>query len=293
VSVAVYLPLLVCGLLALVARPLAVRLSPGRGAWALTVAAVVGAIGGLWTVGLLVASLVDDVPFLDTGQTPLPVNDVLSMVAAVGLAWCAVRLVREWRRQRQVRHELQLVRALPGDDLVVLPDSRAFAFALPGRRGRVVATDTMLRALTAPQRRVLIAHERAHLRARHPTMLAMVQFAAAANPLLVPVGRAVRFLGERHADEWAAAAVGDRDLVVAALAAAALAAVVHPSAHGATLTPAFERSAVMQRITALRAPQRPRRLALSVAALAIGLVVTATAHATGEFAQLVLAFLPG
>jgi Zn-dependent protease with chaperone function len=295
VTVAVYLPLLVCVLLGVSARPLAARLAPGPGAWTLTVAAVVGAISGLWTVGLLTASLIDDVPLLAVGQPPLPVHDAVSVVAGVALASSAMRLGREAWRQRRVRRDLREVRALPGDDLVVLPDARALAFALPGRRGRVVATDTMLRALSPGQRRVLIAHERAHLRARHPLMLALVHFAAAANPLLISVARAAAFLAERHADERAATAVGDRRLAATTLATAALAGAGQPPPTrplGRPL-PAFGDSAVLDRVTALRAPaRRTWRWGLWGAGLVVGVALLATVHATGEFAHLAAAFLP-
>ncbi len=75
----------------------------------------------------------------------------------------------------------------------------------------VVATDTMLRALNPAQRRVLMAHERAHLDAAHGVALSWGRLGAAANPLLRPAARAVSFLSERHADERAATAVGDRE----------------------------------------------------------------------------------
>ncbi len=260
-SVTVYLPLMVCAMLGIVARPLARRLPPGAGAWTLTAAALVGAVSGLWTVGLLAASLIDDVPILAAGQPGLPVQDWVSVLAAGVLGWSGVRLAREVLRQRPVRREMRELRALPGDGLVVLPDARALAFALPGRRGRVVATDTMLRALSPRQRQVLIAHERAHLVARHPCMLALAQFAAAANPLLIPVARAAGYLSERHADERAAAVVGDRNLAATTLATAALAAAGDPplSSRAGRLLPALQHSAVLDRVTALRAPRPAAR----------------------------------
>ena len=49
-TVAVYLPLFACAVLALGAGPLATRLAPRGGAWALTVAAVCAAASGLWVV---------------------------------------------------------------------------------------------------------------------------------------------------------------------------------------------------------------------------------------------------
>ncbi len=74
-----------------------------------------------------------------------------------------------------------------------------------------------------PERRVLLAHEAAHLRHHHHVYLQLVELSAAANPLLRPLASSVRIGVERWADEDAAAAVGDRTLTARALARASLA----------------------------------------------------------------------
>ena len=153
-TIAVYLPLFACVVLALGARPLATRLAPRGGAWALTVAALCAAASGVWVLWLLVACLVDDVPGLGgVPRASLPVNDALSLVATLALAWCVVRMAIEFRRQLRLRQDTRALLALPGGELVVLPDRQARAFAVPGRPGRVVVTDTMLRALLRRARR--------------------------------------------------------------------------------------------------------------------------------------------
>lgn len=82
----------------------------------------------------------------------------------------------------------------------------------------------MLAALQPAERRVLLAHERAHLAHRHALLVHAVTLAAVANPLLMPVRTTVTYLVERWADEYAAEAVDDRDTTARALARAAVAA---------------------------------------------------------------------
>jgi len=250
----------------------------------------------------LMASLVDDVPWL--GGAPrlsLPVNDVLSLAATVLLAWCLARMAVELRRQLRLRQDTRALLALPGGELVVLPDRQARAFAVPGRPGRVVVTDTMLRALTVAERRVLLAHERAHLRAGHPLALALTSVAVSANPLLRPVRNAVNFLCERDADERAGAEVGDRTLVATALTTAALATMTAgPTVHnaltglGTDALPDFHRHGVLDRVNAMHAPHRSgRRLGLAIVVLVGAAAVAASADATGDFLKLFERFLRG
>jgi Peptidase family M48 len=295
VTVAVYLPVLVSVILAVAAGPLARRLPHRGGAWILTVAAVCAAGSGVWTLWLLSASLLDDLPGLPAGLVPaFPVNDLLSVATTVALLACLARTAVEVVRQLRHRRDTRPVLALPGGQLIVIPDQRARAFALPGSPGRIVVTDTMLKALTVAERRVLLAHEQAHLNIRHPAALGLIRLAGAANPLLRPVCHAVDFLCERDADERAGAEVGDRDLAAVALATAALAG--RPGSVGpwpeTVVDPAFRRLGVADRVAALQADPRSGRGArlagaLVVAVVVVGLAALASAgHATGDFAAL-------
>jgi beta-lactamase regulating signal transducer with metallopeptidase domain len=146
-------------------------------------------------------------------------------------------------------------RSLPAaGDLAVLDDPVPTAFALPGAPGRVVVSSGMLRALTAEERRALLAHERAHLRHRHHLFLLLFQLTAAVNPLLRPLSRTGAFAVERWADEEAVTVVADRQLVARAVTRAALATTRAPrSALAATSGP------VPQRVKALLAPPTPLR----------------------------------
>jgi Zn-dependent protease with chaperone function len=289
-TVAVYLPVAMAVLLALAARPLSHRLAPAAGARGLTVAAVVVAVSCFWTLALLVVSLVDDLP-----DTPLigklPVPDGVSLLAGGVLLWCAGRLAAALWRRRALRRGLAPVVASASGELVVVPDGGTHAFAVAGASGQpghIVVSAGMLRALTAPQRRAMLAHERAHLDRRHPGLLTLAQFAAAANPLLVPVRDAVSFLCERHADELAADEVGDRVLVAEALAAAALAGKVRR-----VPAPAFNRLGVVDRVAALVAPYPRYRPAGLVTATAIAIVsLVAAFDATDQFLDLVQRALP-
>lgn len=162
--------------------------------------------------------------------------------------------------------------------LIVVDDDEPDAYALPGLRGRVIISTAMLRALPADERRVLLAHEDAHLRHRHHLWLQAADLAAAADPLLRPAARAVRAAVERWADEVAAAEVGDRVLAARALARAGLARAAarrNAPALGAALAGAD--GAVADRARALLAgpPRRRRALTGAVAALTLVTVIAA------------------
>jgi Zn-dependent protease with chaperone function len=306
-TLAVYVPAVICAALALSSAALSRRVAPAIGVWLFTAIAVFGALSVMWTLLLLVASLVDDVPWLVHGQPKLPVNDGISALACAALLWSCVRVGRVWFAEACLRRGL---RSIPGDDLVVLPDERIIAFAAPGRAGRIIVSDSMLRALTSQQRRVLFAHERAHLDAYHPAVLIAAHLAAAANPVLLPVARAVGFLCERHADERAAAMTHDREGTAVALAAAALASRHGPTTHravpglptsgqerpGAVMAvpepSGFDRTDVVERIGALRHPVRRRsRLVLAGVLVAIVMAVAAAIYATAAFITLLVQFL--
>jgi beta-lactamase regulating signal transducer with metallopeptidase domain len=150
---------------------------------------------------------------------------------------------------------------------------------------RIVITAGMLRALSDPERRVLLAHERAHASGLHYLFTTAARLAAAANPLLRPVAAATGYTLERWADERAAAVTGDRQLAARAIARAALAATAAPSRNsrraaqaasvlGAVSTPARMRRAgpVPRRVAALLRPPpdlRPLLLAAAVLLVAV------------------------
>jgi hypothetical protein len=243
-QVLVYLPLLVTVFAALGARPLADRLAPVTATWLLTgtalvLAAITGAVLGLLAMtALLRVPLVAGIGgmslrvFAADDPASLPV----ALIAGGALAVAVVAAARTlWRRGRAITVAHRHARALPGTGRVVISDSEApDAYTLPGVPCRVVVTTGMLRVLSPAQRRVLLAHERAHATWYHYLFTTAARLAATVNPLLRPVATEVGYTVERWADERAAAITGNRKLTAEAVARAALATSA-PSRRSGTL----------------------------------------------------------
>ncbi|MEY9874005.1 Zn-dependent protease with chaperone function [Streptacidiphilus sp. MAP12-33] len=242
-----YLPLVLPGLLGLAAPRLADRLEPRVATWLLAGSAVVLAAGSTIALGVLVLAGLIRVPLaaffghwsLSAVRQADPVSKVEAVLAAVVLAVVLVTALRLARRRVRALVAAGFEAAcLPGaGEYVVVDDPAPEAYALPGhpgRPGRIVVSSGMLAALDEHEREVLIAHERTHLRAHHYAFVAAAHLAAAANPLLRPVGAAVAYTVERWADESAATACGDRRRAAQAVGKAALAAKHAPLRNPAT-----------------------------------------------------------
>jgi hypothetical protein len=294
-TIAVYVPLLAAALFAAIGPRLALRsLPPVAGVWTLTVGAGLVAIGSCWSLALLAATLVDEM--LPNGHAtigvvdePTLVNDVVAALAAALLLVACVRLAVDRRASRAIHRELSDLCAGSQSDLVVLADAAPQAFAVPVGRGHVVVSSGMLAALSGPERRVLLAHERAHLRARHHWHAEVVRAAIAVNPLLLGVRGASAYLCERWADEVAAEAVGDRRLAATSLARAALAA------SGTGCPPAtlgYHAVGVRSRVAALQAPPARSRPTLALALIGLaGVGLAADIEATGDFVRMTFGLL--
>ena len=218
----------------------------GRGHWSTSILGVegtpppvVGAVLGVLVVALLVTAL-------------------RRFVTTTG---ALARVALACRRLREV-----------SDGLVLLEEDAADAFAMPGVRGKIVITTGMLRALTAQERRVVLAHEQAHLAQHHQLYVQAAHLAAAANPFLRPVATEVRRLAERWADEHAAAVVDDRRLAARAVAKAALARSASPRTVAPPLALAAAHGDVAQRALALMQPVPRLRPRLVGGVVALGLV---------------------
>lgn len=237
------------------------RLRPSVAVPVLTMLSAMSALALLWSFALLVVGFVGHIAWIServawclalahAHDAVPPAAGIAAIVVLTASAFAVVR--HECRR-------LRLDAAFECDDeLVVLPSDDPIAYALPGRPGHIVVSVGMLRALDEAERRVLLAHERAHLHHRHHRYLRVAELVAVAVPLLRPIRDRVRFATERWADEVAAGAVGDRTLTARAIARAALAT------NSATGTPVLAMAAlgVPARVDALldESPVGRRRL---------------------------------
>jgi Zn-dependent protease with chaperone function len=290
------LPLAAAVVLRLAGAPLGRRLPPATAVRLLTVAALVTALATgfvLAVAAFLAAAVLPPVAALGhwsaaalrgSGAVSITVGAVAGLAVAVLLA---AALHRAARSSWDLASAAWICRRLgPGAaGLVVIENEHPDAYALPGLGGRVVVSTGMMRALPADERRVLLAHEQAHLSHRHYLYLQLAEVAAAANPLLRPLAAAVHAGVERWADEAAATDVGDRHLVARALARAGLAqvAAARPSpSPGGALREADD--GVVARARALLTdPPQPRRVltgALLALVLATAGAAALTAHDT-------------
>jgi len=326
-DVLVYLPLLVPALAAATARPLAARLEPLLATWLLTAVTVALAAFSTAALALLAASALARVPALAAlgGYSqpalhrgdPVPVHTGVAAALLLTAAAVAVAVVIRARARGLAEAYRRAALMAPDGPVVIVPGQAIEAYALPGAPGRIVVSGRLLDALDDRGRAALLAHEQAHLAARHHLFTTVAHLAAAANPLLLPVARAVDYTVERWADERAATVTGDRRLVAATIGrvalltpartqrprrtrAAALAITgtrgssgTRGSAgnHGRRVSLAWA-GPVPRRVAALLAPPPGRQLALLAVAMLLVLIAGVSAaeaardlHALVEFAQ--------
>ena len=290
----VYTPLVLSLLLAALGPQVGRRVAPALAVRVLTVSAVFTAAATVWSLVLLAVTLVGHAPPVvadarDDGRPlPHPVPEAIAVAATLALALIALRVHRAVRAERGTRRALRTLCAghPPDTELVVAASPVPQAFAIPGSGGapgRILVTSAMLSALEPAERRVLLAHERAHLTHRHALLSTAVALTAAADPLLVPVRTTVTFLVERWADEQAADVVGDRRTTARALARAALSAGRRAPACALT----FADRAVTRRIAALQTGPLPHLWPLAATTLALGaLPALGAVDATGDLLRL-------
>lgn len=185
---------------------------------------------------------------------------------------------RVGRRLRTVRREhrtlVDVLATHDGSQLRVLEHPTPTAYCLPGLRRRVVLTRGALDRLTREELAAVLAHERAHLRARHDLVLEFftVVHESVPPPVRCPAALAeVRLLVEVLADRAAVRAAGE---LATARALVALAETAHPEATlGAGPGPAA--STAQLRLELLGAA-RERRLWQAVTMYAVAAAVVAT-----------------
>ncbi|NKY99081.1 M56 family metallopeptidase [Nocardiopsis alborubida] len=174
---------------------------------------------------------------LDHGPMPTNVGLMALLLLAVGL-FGTIRVGTGWWRD---------MRAVRRDATTITGQSQPVAVAVPGRRGGVLLSKGMMRMLSRQELQVVFRHEHSHLRHRHHVYTVLGAFSAAIFPPLNSLHRSLRLAVERWADEDAAAATGDRELVARTIARVALAAPVPRS----TWHLAFAQSQVVHRVEAL------------------------------------------
>ncbi|MEV4509178.1 M56 family metallopeptidase [Dactylosporangium sp. NPDC049525] len=296
-SVLVYLPLLLPVLLTLTLKLLPAGARPEPAARMFAACAALTAAAGAGCLALLALTALDDLPAAEVRERtagyplPEPVPGIVAVVAGLLLAAGAWRGLAHLRRQRATAAALHAAGA-PHDGLLVAdwaePHAVAVPAAKPDRAGHVLVTSGLLRLLDGPEWAAVAAHERAHLLRRHHRTVTLAAAAAAVNPLLRPVADAVVLLVERSADEDAATAVGDRDLVARAIAKVAVAGGPRPAG-----TLGAGGSNVVRRVGALALPRggRPWAAMTLAAVVVLGSAVTGGA-ALADFIRVALIWLP-
>lgn len=267
-----------------VASPrLARSLAPAAATRILGFGAVLGTLGAGFVLAVASFGFLAQIPAIGSAaqwsSASLAAHDPVPV--ALGVGACLVVLALSWSavcRAGAIGSQLSAAAyasrrlGTPGQQLVVLDDPRPDAYSLPGLwGGRIVVTQSMLAALDADERRVLLAHEASHLRHRHHLYVALTELAAAGNPLLRGAPTLLRHTVERWADEDAAAVTGDRSLVARAVARASLAS-SRPLSAARRSALAMAGSTAAARTNALLRPAPRRRPALVCAAVALVLV---------------------
>ncbi|MFT4264141.1 MAG: M48 family metalloprotease [Nocardioides sp.] len=277
----------------ILAAPLGRRLPPRSAAILLSVAAVSLAIGTAATLTIVGYIGVGDL--LPIGPTdwsaadvrervPVPLGaGVAAVVVGTFLALrCVVALVDMLRSYRQAVRALEGLTEVSG--LTIIEDESQMAYAVPGHGGgRVVVSRGLLRRLSGPQRKALLAHEKAHLRHRHHWYAQVAILSAKANPLLAPLRDATLLAIERWADQEAVTAVGNPAVVAEAIGVSALAMASGPAtALGAA------QSDVVARVRLLLSPPGPTK---RFAPIGVGSLVAGCWASSLAFAGQVYAFI--
>jgi hypothetical protein len=290
-TLAVLLPLLASALFGLIAPGVARRLPPAIATWLLSVGGLCAGAGFVASLFLLSLTLVGQLPVLAARghwsdavlHRADPIWPPLAIAALAALSTLAVRFVVTATRRLSGLHtayRLAATLSLVGNELVVVDDTQHHAYAVPGRPGRIVVSSGLLRALTAPQRRGVLAHERAHLHQHHHIHHTAAQLAAAANPLSFGLPRAVALASERWADESASRVCTRADLARALVTAAARAS---SGSTPSTAVLAVAETEVVARVEALTRPARPLEVPTLVLLLALlAVIALSTLHAAAD-----------
>ena len=220
-------------------------------------------------------------------STPAALALVVTAVVAVRLGLAGHRVGTSLRSlRRHHREQLDLVTQQRGR-LAVLETEQPLAYCVPSLlSSRVVVSQGALDRLAPDELDAVLAHEGAHLRARHDLVLEAFSVLHRAFPRWVSSASAlqeVRMLVEVLADRRAARDAGAQAL---GRALVGLAGAPSPEAGLAASGPS---SGLVDRIDLLAAPPRPFQAA-AVTLVAVGVVVLPTAFVVAPW---MLAFTSG
>jgi Zn-dependent protease with chaperone function len=245
---------------------------------AIAIAAVLAALGAGISLSYSTAGQPGEPSFNPSSIRDLLAAAILALTALVlvKLLWVAGRVAVGTRARRKRHRDLVDVLATP-DGLIpglrVLSEETPLAYCLPALRGsRVVVSVGALDRLDESELRAVLAHEQAHLRARHDLVLEAFTSLHQAFPRWVRSEVALeqaRTLVELLADDDARRRNGPRPL------ARALVALAGAPAPEAGLAAA--KSATVLRVQRLADPEpRYPLLAAGTYAVAVGLLVLPT-----------------
>ena len=222
-------------------------------------------------------------------ELPLGATALVAALTAAALAWRYSRGVRRARQRTRVHAEAARItgRRLPVQEdseggtgrrvrsgaTVVLDVPEPAAYCVPGRPAAIVLTSGALAVLDRAQLTAVLAHERAHLAARHQLLISLTCGLAAGFPgvpLFTRGPAKVARLAEMCADDAAARRTG-RPALIAALLAMGTGMAVPATALAATSGP------VTARVHRLLDPPRRGRHARYCLALSTVMVLLATA----------------
>jgi Zn-dependent protease with chaperone function len=286
----VYVPFLACVASAMTAHALARRNNPRVAAIVLICSGVILAGASSAALSLLAFPALAQLPLVASlghwSATAVPAHVPVPTWLAVLAFCCVIAIVIEVGRVLMqyvggLTQALRVQRASRGA-MIVVDDPAVYAYACrpwPWRRGVVIISDGLQRALDEDERAAVLAHEQSHLAHHHGVFQLVSQLIAAINPLLRPLQREIAFCIERWADEDAAVVSG-RNVAAAALATSADRGTHAPPSFGL----AHSTSNVCERVQALldEPPTRDGRFLTTIginAVIAVGAVCLA-AHST-------------
>ncbi len=196
----------------LMARFTAFRRAPRSALVVWQATAVAAVLAALFTAPVAVARIVNDETWAASHLGPISLAGGISGLMLARLLLVGHKVGTNLRSVRRKHRELVDVLAVHGETHVrVLEHDTPTAYCLPGSKRRVVLTQGTIDTLPGQELDAVLAHERAHLAARHDLILEFFTVVHEAVPAFVRSDRALRevqLLIEVLADRAAVREVG-------------------------------------------------------------------------------------